>query len=188
MNNNALLGKLVSEHSRRDYRRRGLLGCGLILILPLGLGLWGMIASLTSDKNGDALAGLAVSLTIVGISLGLFGLFVLLYFLSPTWLKKYKVEIYENGFMLRTPFKTQTCLWSEIREVNPVLLTTPANRSKTRPHDFRNFANNEYGGVYEVRKKDGSKILVSRQYTKIHRIDSELIRFCKEVPNWSKQK
>ena len=188
MNNNALLGKLVSEHSRGDYRRRGLLGCGLIVILPLGLGLWGTIAALTSDKNGDALAGLAVSLTIVGISLGLFGLFVLLYFLSPTWLKKYKVEIYENGFMLRTPFKTQACLWSEIREVNPVLLTTPANRSKTRPGDFQDFANNEYGGVYEVHKKDGSKILVSRQYTEIHRIDSELIRFCKEVPNWSKQK
>jgi len=139
------------------------------------------------DAVGDALAGLAVSLTIVAISLGLFGLFVLLYFLSPKWLKKYKIEIYENGFMLRTPFKTQTCLWSEISEVNPVLLTTPANRSKTRPGDFGNFANNEYGGIYEVHKKDGGKILVSRQYTEIDRIDSELIRFCKEVPSWSKQ-
>jgi len=188
MNNNALLGKLLSEHSRGDYRRRGLLGCGLILILPLSFGLWGMLTSLTSDKNGDALAGLALSLAILAISVGLFGLLVLLYFLSPTWLKKYKLEIYENGFMLRTPFKTQTCLWSEIKEVNPMLLTTPAKRSKTRPSDFRDFANTKYGGVYEVYKKDGSKILVSRQYTEIDRIDSELIRFCKEVPNWSKHK
>ena len=185
MNNNNLLGTLLSEHSRGNYRRRGLLGCGFILILPLIGGAWGMFASLTSDNNGDASAGLAVSLAVVAISVGLFAVFILLYFMAPILLKRYKLEIYENGFMLKTPFKTQTCLWSEIREVNPMLLTTPANRSKTQPGDFRDFAETKYGGIYEVYKQDGSKILVSRQYTEIDRVDNELKKFCQQVPNWS---
>src|SRR5687767_7897529 len=133
MTNNALLGKLMSEHRRDDYRGRGLFSCGLILILPLICGLWGTFAALTSDKNGDASAGLTLSLVLVALSVGLFGLYVLLYFMSPVWLKRYELEIYENGFRLKTPFKTQTCLWSEITEVNPVLLITPAHRSKTQP-------------------------------------------------------
>lgn len=177
-------GNFVSEHSRGNFRRRGLIGCGLILILPLIFGLWGTFAALTSNGKGDAKTGLIFSLVLVAISLGLLALYLLLYFMSPIWMKRYKLEIYENGFNLKTPFKTQTCLWSEVREVNPMLLTTPANRARTKPADFQNFADTQYGGIYEVYKKDGSKIIVSRQYTDVARIDNELKRFCKEVLNW----
>ena len=190
MTNNSLLGKLLSEHQRGDdtgrgrHSRRALLGCGLILILPLIFGLWGSVAYFTSNKNDDATLGLAVSLALVGISIGLFGLFALLSFVSPLWMKKYKLEIYENGIMLRTPFKTQSCLWDEIRGVNPILLTTQANRAKTNPGDFRATGNTQYGGIYEIQIKDGSKILVSRQYSGIDAIDSALKPFCKEGPQW----
>lgn len=182
---NALLGKLLSEHRRGDYRRRGLLGCGLILILPFLCGLWSLIASLTyASETSDATLGFYFSIAMIVGSFALFGLFVLASYFSPLWLKKYKLEIYEMGFKLKTPFKTQTCFWTEIREVNPMLLTTPANRTRTKPSDYRDAGDTEFGGIYEVHKMDGSKILVSRQYTDVDRIDDVFKRFCKEIPSW----
>ena len=190
MANNPLLGRLLSEHGRADYqgrarfKGRAFLGCGAIFILPLICGLWGSIAYFTSNRNGDAAAGLAVSLALVVISLGFPGLFLLLIRLSPRWLTKYKCELYEHGFALKTPFKSQTCLWTEIERVNPMLLTTPANRAATPAGDFQNAGDTEYGGIYEVYKRDGTKILVSRQYSEIARIDDALKPYCKETPNW----
>ena len=183
MTNNALLGKLLSEHKLADHRRTGLIGCGSLLLLPILGGLWGVIASLNSDDR-DAMLGLYFSIIILAVSIVLFGLFVLAYFLSPVWLKRYGLEIYENGFALRTFSKTKTCLWSEIREVNPLLLTTAANRARVNPRDFQDHGDTKVGGIYEIYKKDGSKILVNRKYTDIEQLDERLIPFCREIPNW----
>jgi len=100
MASNALLGKLLSEHKLADYSRAGLFTCGCFLILPFVFGLWALIASLTYARNtSDADLGFYFSLGLVTASLGLFGLFALLVRLSPAWLKKYELEIYENGFV-----------------------------------------------------------------------------------------
>lgn len=186
MMNHTSFGKRLSEHSRGDYRNRGLVGCIIVLILPFACGVWATIAALNTDRtvDRDANAGLIVSVTVVAICVALFGIYLLLYFLSPSGLRRYKLEIYEHGFKLKTPFKTQTCLWSEISEVRPMLLTTPANRARTNPDEFREHGGTEYGGMYEVHKADGSKILVSRQYTDVVAIDEQLKKFCTEKPNW----
>ena len=73
-------------------------------------------------ETADADLGFYFSIALAAVSLGLFGLFALVSRLSPAWLKRYKLEIYENGFVKKDLFKTRTCLWSEIREVNPRLL------------------------------------------------------------------
>jgi hypothetical protein len=186
MTNNVLLGKLVSEHKLADDRRGGLFTCGCFLILPFIFGLWGLIASLTyARETADADLGFYFSLALAIVSLGLFGLFALVSHLSPAWLKKYKLEIYENGFAKKDLFKTRTCLWSEIREVKPRLLVYDKASRNTPPSEFRNLGEDtKERGIYEVHKKDGSKITVSRRYTDIERLDEQLILFCNEAPNW----
>jgi hypothetical protein len=186
MTGNALLGKLLSEHKLADYRRGGLFTCGCFLILPFIFGLWGLIASLTyARETADADLGFYFSLALAAVSLGLFGLFALVSRLSPAWLKRYKLEIYENGFVKKDLFKTRTCLWGEIREVNPRLLVYDKASLNTPPGEFGNLGEDtEERGVYEVYKSDGSKITVSRRYTDIKRLDERLIPFCNETPNW----
>ena len=63
-------------------------------------------------------------------------------------------------------------------------LTTPANRVRTKPGDFHAAGDTDFGGIYEINKSDGGKVLVSRQYSGIEVIDCALQRFCKEVPKW----
>ena len=186
MTGNALLGKLLSEHKLADYRRGGLFTCGCFLILPFIFGLWGLIASLTyARETADADLGFYFSTALATASLGLFGLFALVSRLSPAWLKRYKLEIYENGFVKKDLFKTRTCLWSEIREVTPRLLVYDKASLNTPPREFGNLGEDtEERGIYEVARKDGSKITVSRRYTDIERLDEQLIPFCNETPHW----
>jgi hypothetical protein len=186
MTNNALLGKLLSEHKLADSRASGLFTCGCFLIVPFIFGLWALIASLTyARQTVDADVGFYFSLILVGVCLGLFGLFALITRLSPAWLKKYKLEIYEHGFAKRDLFKTRTCLWSEISEVKPMLLVYDKASLNTPPGEFKNIGEDtRESGIYEVYKKDGGKITVNRRYTDIERLDEQLIPFCKETPNW----
>lgn len=186
MTNNALLGRLLSEHKLADYRGSALFTCGCFLILPFIFGLWGVVASLTyARKTVDADLGFYFSIALAAVSLGLFGLFALVSRLSPAWLKKYKLEIYENGFVKKDLFKTRTCLWGEIRKVNPALLVYDKANRNTPPGEFGNLGEDTKDrGIYEVYKNDGSKITVSRRYTEIERLDERLIPFCDETPNW----
>jgi hypothetical protein len=186
MTSNALLGKLLSEHRLADYGRSGLFTCGCFLLLPFIFGLWGLVASLTyARQTADADLGFYFSIALVTVSLGLFGLFALVSHFSPAWLKRYKLEIYENGFVKKDLFKTRTCLWGEIREVNPMLLVYDKASRNTRPSEFGNLEEDtREKGVYEVSKKDGSKITIGRRYTNIERLDERLIPFCNETPKW----
>ncbi|HLL75617.1 MAG TPA: hypothetical protein VK421_10170 [Pyrinomonadaceae bacterium] len=176
----------MSEHKLDDYRRGGLFTCGCFLILPFIFGLWGLIASLTYARDtADVDVGFYFSLALAAVSLGLFGLFALVSRLSPAWLKKYKLEIYENGFVKKDLFKTRTCLWGEIREVKPTLLVYDKASRNTPPGEFGNIGEDTRDrGVYEVYKKDGGKITVGRKYADIERLDERLIPFCNETPNW----
>ena len=187
MTNNALLGKLLSEHRLVDHRKGGLFTCGCFMILPFLWGLWALIASLTYARNTpDSDLGFYFSIALVAGSLGIFGLFALVSYLSPAWLKRYKLEIYEKGFVKKDLIKTRTCLWSAIREVKPMLLVYDKASRGTRPSEFGNLGENtRERGIYEVYKKDGSKIRVSRKYSDIERLDERLIPFCVETPNWT---
>jgi hypothetical protein len=186
MASKALLGKLLSEHKLADYRGGGLFACGCFLILPFIFGLWGLVASLTYARETiDADLGFYFSIALVSASLGIFGLFALASYLSPAWLKRYKLEIYENGFVKKDLFKTRTCLWSEIRKVNPNLLVYDKASLNTPPSEFAKLGEDTRDrGIYEVYKKDGGKVSVSRRYTEIERLDERLIPFCDETPNW----
>ncbi|HWN11445.1 MAG TPA: hypothetical protein VNO50_19610 [Pyrinomonadaceae bacterium] len=186
MTSNALLGKLLSEHKLAHHARSGLFTCGCFLILPFIFGLWALVASVTyARQTPDADLGFYFSLGLVTVSLGLFGLFALVSRLSPAWLKKYRLDIYENGFVKKDLFKTRTCLWSEITEVKPMLLVYDKASLNTPPSEFGNLGEDTRNrGVYEVYKKDGSKITVNRRYTDIELLDERLIPFCKETPNW----
>ena len=186
MTNNVLLGKLLSEHKLAEYSRSGLFTCGCFLILPFIFGLWGLIASLTYARGtADADLGFYFSIAVATVSLGLFGLFALVFRLAPAWLKRYKLEIYENGFVKKDLFKTRTCLWSEIREVKPMLLVYDKASLNKPPSEFGNLGEDTKDrGIYEVYTKDGRKITVSRRYTDIERLDERLIPFCDEAPNW----
>ncbi len=186
MVNNALLGKLLSEHKLAGSGRGGLFTCGCFLILPFIFGLWGLIASLTYARDtADADVGFYFSTALAAASLGLFGLFALASYLSPAWLKRYKLEIYENGFVKKDFFKTRTCLWHEIREVKPMLLVYDKASRNTPPSEFANLGEDTRDrGVYEVYKREGGKITVSRRYTDIERLDERLIPFCREAPQW----
>jgi hypothetical protein len=186
MTDNTLLGKPLSEHKLAGDGRGGLYTCGCFLILPFIFGLWGLIASLTyARETADVEIGRYFSITLAAISLGIFGLFALVTRLSPAWLKHYKLEIYENGFVKKDLFKTGTCLWSEIKEVNPMLLVYDKASRNTPPGKFGTLGEDtKERGIYEVYKKDGSKITISRRYTDIERLDERLIPFCKETPNW----
>ncbi len=186
MPDNALLGKLLTEHRLADSGRAGLFTCGCFLLLPFIFGLWGLVASLTYARGtADADLGFYFSAAVVAASLGLFGLFALASYLSPAWLKRYKLEIYENGFVKKDFFKTRACLWDEIREVKPMLLVYDEASRKTPPSEFGSIGEDTRDrGVYEVYKQDGSKIIVSRRYTDIERLDEQLIPFCHETPNW----
>lgn len=181
-----LLGKLLSEHKLADDNRGGLFTCGCFLILPFIFGLWGLIASLTyARETADADLGFYFSLSLATASLGLFGLFALVSRLSPVWLKRYKLEIYENGFVKKDLLQTRACLWSEIRQVKPMLLVYEKASLHTPPGEFGKLGEDtQERGIYEVYKKDGSKITVSRRYTNIERLDEQLIPFCNETPDW----
>lgn len=186
MTSNVLLGRLLSEHKLADYSRGALFTCGCFLILPFIFGLWGLIASLTYARGtADVDVGFYFSLALTAASLGLFGLFALVTHLSPAWLKRYKLEIYENGFVKKDFFKTQTCLWNEIKEVNPMLLVYDKASRNTPPSEFGSVGEDtEQRGIYEVYTRDGSKITVSRKYTDIELLDERLTPFCKQTPNW----
>ena len=186
MTGNTLLGKRLSEHKLADSGRGGLFTCGCLLILPFAFGLWGLIASLTYARDtADADLGFYFSIALVAVSLGLFGLFALASYLSPAWLKRYKLEIYENGFVKKDFFKTRTCLWHEIREVKPMLLAYNEASRNTRPSEFGSTGEDTGDrGVYEVYKRDGSKITVGRRYADIGRLDERLIPLCDETPRW----
>ncbi|MGZ8843416.1 MAG: hypothetical protein ACXW18_07120, partial [Pyrinomonadaceae bacterium] len=181
---NALLGRLLSEHKLTGSGRRGLFTCGCFLMPPFVFGLWALIASLTyARQTADVDVGFYFSLVLVTISLGLFGLFALVSRLSPAWLKKYELEIYENGFIKKDLFKTRTCLWNEIKEVNPKLLVYDKASRNTPPSEYGNLGEDTKArGIYEVYKTDGSKITVSRRYSNIERLDERLIPFCNETP------
>src|SRR4051794_31922655 len=117
MSTNVLLGKRLSTHKLADYRGSGLTVCGCFLILPFLFGLWGVVAALTyARETSDARLGLYFSLGLAGTCLSLFLLFALVSRLSPAWLKKYELEIYENGFVKKGLIKRETCLWNEIRD------------------------------------------------------------------------
>lgn len=186
MADNALLGRLLSEHELADRGRGGLYTCGCFLILPFIFGLWGLIASLTYARDtADADLGFYFSTALAAASLGLFGLFALASYLSPAWLKRYRLEIYENGFVKKDFFKTRTCLWREIRGVKPVLLVYDKASRNTPPGEFGNTGEDTGDrGVYEVYKQDGGKITVGRRYTDVERLDERLIPFCDETPRW----
>jgi hypothetical protein len=186
MNNSGLLGKLLSEHKLGESRASSLYVCGCFLILPFIFGLWGLIASLTYARDKvDADLGFYVSMGLVAISLGAFGLFALLSHLSAAWLKKYKLDIYENGFVKKDLFKSRTCLWTEIEKVNPMLLVYDKASRNTPPGEFGNIGEDTKDrGIYEVYKKDGSKITIGRRYTDIELLDKQLIPYCDETPNW----
>ncbi len=160
--------------------------CGCFLALPFIFGVWGLVASLTYARGTiDADLGFYFSAALAAACLGLFGLFALVSRLSPAWLKRYKLEIYENGFVKKDLFKTRTCLWGEIEEVNPVLLVYDKASLNTPPGEFRNLGEDtKQRGVYEVYKKDGSRITVGRKYADIGRLDERLIPFCSETPRW----
>jgi hypothetical protein len=186
MTSNALLGKLLSEHKLADHRGGGLFTCGCFLILPFIFGLWGLIASLTyARETADADLGFYFSLALAAASLGLFGLFALVSRLSPAWLKRYKLEIYERGFVKKDLFKTRTCLWGEIRGVKPRLLVYDKASLNTPPGEFGKLGEDtRERGVYEVYTKDGGKLTVGRRYVDIERLDERLIPFCNETPDW----
>ena len=133
----------------------------------------------------DVDLGFYFSLGLVALTLGLFGFFALISYLSPAWLKRYKLEIYENGFVKKDLLKTRTCFWSEIRHVKPMLLVYNKASLRMSPSEFRNSGEDtQYSGVYEVYKSDGSKIIVNRRYSDIDELDKRLIPFCKETPHW----
>lgn len=186
MADNALLGKLLSEHKLPAPGRGGLFTCGCFLIVPFVLGLWGLVAFLTYARNtADADLGFYFSTALAAASLGLFGLFALASYLSPAWLRRYKLEIYENGFVKKDFFKTRTCLWHEIREVKPMLLVYNEASRNTPPREFGTIGvDTEDRGVYEVYKRDGGKITIRRRYTDVERLDERLIPLCKETPRW----
>ena len=186
MAENALLGKRLSEHKLAESGRGGLYACGCFLTLPFVFGLWGLVASLTYARDtADVDVGFYFSTALVAVSLGLFGLFALASHLSPAWLKGYRLEIYENGFVRKDFFKTRTCLWDEIREVRPVLLVYDKASRNTPPGEFGNIGEDTRDrGVYEVYKQDGSKITVGRRYAEVERLDERLIPFCHETPRW----
>ena len=186
MTNNALLGKLLSVHKLANPGRCGLYTCGCFLILPFIFGLWGLIASLTYARDtADADVGFYFSTALAAVSLGLFGLFALASYLSPAWLKRYELEIYENGFVKKDFFAARTCLWHEIREVKPMLLVYDKASRNTPPSEYGSIGGDtEARGVYEVYKQDGSKITVGRRYTDVGRLDERLIPFCDEAPRW----
>ena len=145
-----------------------------------------MVASLTYARNtSDASLGLYFSLGLVATSLGLFGLFALVVRLSPAWLQKYELKIYENGFVKKDLFKSQSCLWSEISEVIPRLLVYDKASRNTPPGEFNSLGEDtKERGIYEVLKRDGNKITVGRKYADIERLDEKLIPLCKETPHW----
>lgn len=186
MTDGAPLGKLLSEHRLADYGGGGLYVCGCLLAVPFIFGVWGVVAALTYARGtADADVGLYSSAGLAGVCLGLFGLFALASRLSPAWLKKYKLEIYENGFVKRDLFKTRTCLWREIKEVNPVMLVYDKASRNTPPGEFKSLGEDtRERGVYEVYKKDGGKITVGRKYADVERLDERLIPFCGETPEW----
>ena len=135
--------------------------------------------------TADADLGFYFSSALAAACLGLFGLFALVSRLSPAWLKRYKLEIYENGFVKKDLFRTRSCLWSEIREVNPRLLVYDKASLNAPPSEFGNLREDtKERGVYEVFRKDGGKITLSRRYTDVERLDEQLIPFCIETPNW----
>ncbi|HEX8149865.1 MAG TPA: hypothetical protein VF591_21975 [Pyrinomonadaceae bacterium] len=176
----------MSEHKLADHRGGGLFTCGCFLILPFIFGLWGLIASLTyARETADADLGFYFSLALAAASLGLFGLFALVSRLSPAWLKRYKLEIYERGFVKKDLFKTRTCLWGEIRGVKPRLLVYDKASLNTPPGEFGKLGEDtRERGVYEVYTKDGGKLTVGRRYVDIERLDERLIPFCNETPDW----
>lgn len=186
MTDDAPLGKLLSEHKLAAPGRSFLFTCGCFLILPFVFGLWGLIASLTYARHtADADLGFYFSAALAAASLGLFGLFALASYLSPAWLRRYRLEIYENGFVKKDFFKTRTCLWREIREVKPRLLVYDRASRNTPPGEFGNTGEDTGDrGVYEVYKQDGGKITVRRRYSDVERLDERLIPFCKEAPRW----
>lgn len=185
MTNETNLGKFLSVHKRGGKAAGGLYGCGMLLIVPLACGAWVLYAALTTDQpNEESQMALILAIILIVASVVILALFLLLAKMSPAWLNRYKVEIHENGFKLTTFFKSQTCLWSEIATVNPMLLTTPANRTAPSPLEFHEFGDTRQGGIYEVDKKDGTRILISRQYSDIEKIDDALTPFCKEQPRW----
>jgi hypothetical protein len=186
MIDNVRLGKLLSEHKLADAGRKGLYTCGCLLTPPFVFGLWALIASLTYARHtADVVVGFYFSLALVTISVGIFGLFALVSRLSPAWLRKYKLEIYEHGFIKKDLFKTRVCLWNEIKTVNPKLLVYDKASRNTPPSEYGNLGEDtKERGIYEIYGTDGSKITVSRRYSDIELLDERLIPFCKEVPNW----
>jgi hypothetical protein len=57
-------------------------------------------------------------------------------------------------------------LWSEIREIRPVLLVYDKASHSRPPSEFGNVGEDtKESGIYEVYKKDGSRVIVSRKYT-----------------------
>ena len=66
-----------------------------------------------------------------------------------------------------------------------MLLVYDKARLNTPPSEFGKLGEDtKERGIYEVYKKDGSKISVSRRYIDIERLDEQLIPLCSETPNW----
>ena len=183
---NPLLGRLLSTHRLDDYRWKDFIGCGVFLLMPLGCGITGLVVSLTGDAEAGGNIGDFVVAIVVSVAL--IGFFGLVFFLSPRWRKGGRLEIYENGLVVkRILFEPQTFLWREIREVIPFVRSFRGYRMDVPPAGFAgSVADTKVSGYYEIFKKNGDKFTVGRRYVEIERLDERLIPFCPETPVWEK--
>jgi len=177
MKNNPLLGQLLSEHPS-DGTRLGAIkrltgGCIMLLLLPMLGAACGIITAFTDSARAandrESIYFYIGGLVITSILIAL--LFVMIYRL-PKWLEqRERVEIYENGFVVKRPMSSPiSCLWQEIQTVDP----------KT-PGDYIPKAGEEIV-FYAIHKKDGGKISVGRGYSDIERLDEILLPFWRAVP------
>jgi hypothetical protein len=70
-------------------------------------------------------------------------------------------------------------------EVDPRPAVYDEAGRNTPPGEFGNLGEDtRERGVYEVYRKDGSKITASRRYVDIERLDERLTPFCDGTPDW----
>lgn len=187
---NLLLGRLLSTHRLDDYRWKDFIGCGVFLLMPLSCGITGLVVSLTGDtavrEADEKISGFVATIV---VSVALIGFFGLVFFLSPRWRKGGRLEIYENGLVVkRILFKLQTFLWCEIREVIPFVRSYRGYKINAPPDRFATtVANTKVSGYYDIYKKNDDKFTVGRRYVEIEQLDEWLIPFCLETPVWGKE-
>lgn len=180
MNNDILLGRLISEHpsdgssgTKLGAIKRLAGGCLGLLLLPVAAGVCGISEALTNTaKTQTEREGLYFSVVALVVGSVLIALLVVMLRRAPEWLEqRERLEIYENGFVVRQPvYKPVTCLWQDVQSVDPVSLG-----------DYIPKTGDEII-AYKIQKKDGSKLYVSRNYQGIERFEEISQRFRREVP------